>query len=179
MLAALKLAAISSLLALTAALPMFMAGVPCLSSTSPSNTLGGRLGALTDMSILRLLNSVDPSPGSSSTANQLRLQPYIRALPSTIAPAIASARTRLIILLVIIAVLGCGGGLFVIVRTYTSLARYRKHFEQDICGGLEMVIIPAASAAAWRGLSEQAIKRWLDERAEGQEPSIVGVFAIP
>lgn len=179
MLAALKLAAISSLLALTAALPMFMAGTPCLSKSSPSNNLGGRLGSLTDMSILRLLNSLDPSPGSAATSNQLHLQPYIRALPSTIEPAIDSARTRLIILLVIIAVLGCGGGLFIIFRTYTALARYRKRFEKEICGGMEMVVIPSSTALAWRGLSEEGVKRWLDKRKEGTELNIVGVFGIP
>jgi len=182
MFAALKLAAVPSLVALAAVTPLYMVNTPCLDATSPSNDLGGRTGSLTDMSLLRLLNTLDPSPGSQSTSNQLRLHTYIRALPSTIAPAIGSGRIRLIILLVLIAVLGCGGGLFVIFRTYTAFARYHERFEQGICGGMDMVIIPSVLAEGWRGLSEERIKKWISERGlkgEDGHMSVVGVFGIP
>lgn len=182
MLAALKLAAVPSLVALAAALPLYLVNTPCLDATSPSNTLGGRTGSLTDMSLLRLLNSLDPSPGSQSTSSQLHLQAYIRALPSTIAPAIGSARVRLIVLLVIITVLGCGGGLFVLFRAYTAFARYHKRFELEICGGMDMVIIPLQRAKAWSGLSEEGIRRWIGERGlkgEAAHMSVAGVFGIP
>ncbi|WVW78796.1 hypothetical protein I302_100758 [Kwoniella bestiolae CBS 10118] len=108
--AGLKLSALISLLALGGVLPMIIAGAPCLSETSPPNTLGGRLGTLTDLSLLRLLNALDPSPDSTATSNTLRMMLASRSLSSTIAPAISSARVRLIIILVVLAVLACGGG---------------------------------------------------------------------
>lgn len=182
MFATLRLVGISSLLALAVALPSFLAGVPCISSTSPPNSLGGKLGSLTDLSLLRLLNALDPSPGSSSSSNAIHLPAYARNLSSTISPAIGFARTRLIILLVIIAIVGCGGGLFVVARGYTTLRRYRKHFLGELCGGLEIIIIPATEAKAWQGVSEEGVKRWLTERTRngGQDDlEIVGLFAIP
>ena len=69
--------------------------------------------------------------------------------------------------------------MFIIFRTYTAFARYRKRFEREMCGGLEMVIVPVASALAWKGLSEEGIKKWLEKRKEGTELDIVGVFGIP
>jgi hypothetical protein len=182
MLAVLKLVSNSPMLALTVALPLFMAGTSCLSQTSPSNDLGGRLGSLTDLSLLRLLNSLDPSPGSRVTSTQLHLRPYVRALPSTVAPAVDSARTRLIVLLAIIAVLGCGRGLFVIFRTYDAFLRYQKRFKEEICRGMEMVLIPYTSAPAWYGLSEEGIKAWITRRIQPVPTAsfeVMGVFGIP
>ena len=182
----LKLAALASLLALAAALPMFVAGIPCLSHTAPPNALGGRLGTLTDLSLLRLLDALDPSPESLATSNAITFPVLIRALPSTIQPAVSSARTRLIILLVIIAVFGGGGGLFLIARAYAAFARYRTRFE-DMCGGLDMVFVSAKDTPAWTKLSEERIKRWLGERfhgastrrSESTEINVIGVFAVP
>ena len=182
MLFVLKLAAFTSLIALSVALPLFMAGTPCLDSTSPSNDLGGRLGSLTDMSLLRLLNALDPSPGSPPTSNKLHIHPHARALPSTIAPAIGSARTRLIVLLVIITILGCGGGLLLIFRTYHAFSKYQRRFNDEICGGMDMVVVPSRAAPNWSGLSEEAIKAWFQQRSNSAQPftlEVVGAFGIP
>jgi hypothetical protein len=185
MLTGLKLAALSSLVALGAVLPMFLVKVPCLGETSPQNYLGGRLGALTDLSLLRLLNALDPSPDSESTSNFLHLPIPIRALPSTISPAISSARIRLIIILVLITVLSVFGGLFAIARSYSALSKYRKNFTDQVSGGLSMVFISSKNAAGWNGLTEEKIKIWLREREVPQdgedwkELEVVGVFAVP
>jgi hypothetical protein len=162
----LKLAALSSLVALGAALPMFLVKVPCLGETSPQNYLGGRLGTLTDLSLLHL-------------------PIQIRALPSTISPAISSARIRLIIILVLITVISVFGGLFAIARSYSALSKYRKNFTEQVCGGLSMVFISGKNAAGWNGLTEEKIKIWLREREAPQnggdrkELEVVGVFAVP
>ncbi|WWD00248.1 hypothetical protein V866_007157 [Kwoniella sp. B9012] len=189
--AGLKLSALVSLLALGGVLPIILAGVPCLSETSPQNNLGGRLGILTDLSLLRLLNALDPSPDSAATSNSLRLMssaPSLgaRSLTSTIAPAISSARVRLIIILVILAVLACGGGLFVIARTYASLRKLKKGFENRMCQKMEMVFISSHDAGGWRGKSEEAVRRLLRDwcaqlklNNEEKEVDVVGVFAIP
>ncbi|OCF59137.1 hypothetical protein L486_03638 [Kwoniella mangroviensis CBS 10435] len=192
--AGLKLSALVSLLALGGVLPMILAGVPCLSETSPQNNLGGRLGTLTDLSLLRLLNALDPSPDSAATSNTLRLMfsssPLgsmgSRSLTSTIAPAISSARVRLIIVLVILAVLACGGGLFVIARTYASLIKLKKSFETRTCQKMEMVFISSHDAAGWKGKTEEGVRRLLRDWCakmkssnEEKEVDVLGVFAIP
>jgi hypothetical protein len=181
----LKLAALSSVVALGAVLPMFLVKVPCLGETSPQNYLGGRLGTLTDLSLLRLLNALDPSPDSEFTSNFLHLPIQLRALPSTISPAISSARTRLIIILVLITVISVFGGLFAIARSYSALSKYRKNFTEQVCDGLGMVFISSKNAAGWSGLTEEKIKIWLREREAPQngedrkELEAVGVFAVP
>lgn len=182
-----KLAGLSSLLALAAGLPLFIVNAPCLGLTSPENDLGGRLGTLTDLSLLRLLNALDPSPGSPSTPSTIRLLLNGRALPSTIGPAITSARMRLIVVLVLIGLLSLGAGLWVIVRAYAGIARYRKHFQEVICGGMEMVVLPARKAPGLEGLSEEKVRKRLRDLMKGDagegEPSselvAIGVFAIP
>lgn len=185
----LQLALTSSLIAFAAALPEFIAGVPCLAETSPRNEQGGRLGTMTDLSLLRLLNALDPSPDSNITTGfiQILLHPTSharRALPSTIAPASPSARTRLIVLLVLTAVLIIALSLRPIARGYSKLTKYRKHFNETICGGMSMAFIASKDAKAWNGKTEEAVKTWLrekiDDGGEGnKELDVVGVFAVP
>jgi hypothetical protein len=182
----LKLAALSSLIALGAVLPLLLVKVPCLSQTSPRNYLGGRTGSLTDLSLLRLLNALDPSPDSDSTSNFLHIPLLSRDLPSTIAPAISSARIRLIIILVLITVLSVGGGLFTIARSYAALSKYRKNFTDQVCGGLGMVFISSEHATGWKGMTEEKIKIWLRDREcqpQGEDEDkvleVVGVFTVP
>ena len=170
---ALKLGVWMSLLALAAGLPLFMVGTPCLSSTSPANTLEGHLGTMTDMSILRLLNALDPDPSSAQGGL------VSRALPSTIAPALRSARARLIVLLVILSVLGCGGGLLVIWKTFRSLAKGQEKLDEER-ERIDMVIVPRHEALAWHTLSTQGVQRWLKSRLGNQtNVQVHGVFGIP
>jgi hypothetical protein len=141
---------------------------------------------MTDLSLLRLLNALDPSPDSDSTSNFLHLPIPLqqRALPSTIAPAISSAKVRLIIILVLITVLSVGGGLFAITRSYTGLSKYRKNFEEQICGGLSMAFISSKYVPAWEGMTEEKLKIWfreheIDSEGDQKELEVLGVFAIP
>ncbi|WRT65103.1 uncharacterized protein IL334_002045 [Kwoniella shivajii] len=183
--AGLKLAALLSFLALAGILPMILAEVPCLSKTSPVNTFGGRLGTLTDLSLLRLLNALDPSPDSEATSNTIKIMfapMNERSLTSTIAPAISSAKIRLIIILVILAVLACAGGLYTITRTYALLSTSRKKFEKEVCDHMEMIYIPHEKAKGWKGMSEDGVRRWLSDwckRNALEEISVIGIFAIP
>lgn len=183
----LQLALTSSLLAMAAALPEFVAGVPCLAETSPRNEQGGRLGTLTDLSLMRLLNALDPSPDSNETTGfiQLLLRPHShhrRDLSSTIAPAISSARTRLIVLLVLLTVIVVALGLRPVAKGYSKLAKYRKHFNEIIRGGMSIVFIASSDATAWKGKTEEGIKTWMREKVgeNGEkELELVGVFAVP
>ncbi|WWC59119.1 uncharacterized protein I303_101667 [Kwoniella dejecticola CBS 10117] len=184
--AGLKLAGLISLLAIAAILPLLLAGTPCLSETSPLNFQGGRLGTLTDLSLLRLLNALDPSPDSSATSDTLLRMFAARSLSSTISPAITNARVRLIVILVILAVLGCGGGLFVIARTYAGLVRQKNDLDKKVCRKMDMVYIRSMDAPGWKNRSEEGVRKLLKEymgqmKVDDQEKEIdfVGVFAIP
>ncbi|WVF70155.1 hypothetical protein IAT40_004943 [Kwoniella sp. CBS 6097] len=185
--AGLKLAAFISLLGLGAVLPLIVANVPCLGQTAPHNSLGGRLGTLNDLSLLRLLNALDPSPDSAATTESLiqLFQGKKRSLSSTITPAIDSAKVRLIVILVLLAVVAVGGGLFVVARTYAFLFRAKKEFEEKTCGGMNMVFIPSRYADGWRNTSEEGLRRWFKDwssrisGSEKKEIDIVGLFAVP
>ena len=183
--AAMKLAAISSVAALAGALPIIIAGVPCLSQTAPQNRLGGRLGSLTDLSLLRLLDARDPSPDSANISNYLRLPMYRRALSSTVRSAIGSARVRLIILLVIIVIISVGGGLFIIARAYSAFANSREEFESEVCHGLDMIFVSAIRAPGWKEKSEERLSKSLKDicresrKEQSRDIDVVGVFAIP
>lgn len=185
--ASLKLLVMTSLVALAVPLPLFLVDTPCLAQTSPSNYLGGRLGSLTDLSLLRLLNSLDPAPESPTRDASIQLllyHRYKRALPQTIGPALSSARVRLIVLLALIGLLSVVGGLWIIARAYASTAKKREGFEQQTCGGLDMVLVEADTAPGWKGMSEERLRKLLVDNVktperEVQEVAIVGLFAIP
>ena len=163
---------IGAVLGLTVFLPLMIAGVPHLSDTAPPNSLGGRLGTLTDLSILRLLNARDPTPNTRSagaTRDVIR-----RALSSTVAP-LASAKGRLIALVILSGVVWVGASLYIIRRTYNKLFKYSAEFV-DACAGQEMVFIP--SQEGWAGKSEAEIKRTLSDLCKTEGESIAGVFSV-
>lgn len=188
------------MLGLGVALPLMIANVPCLSRTSPANERGGRLGSLNDLSLLRLLNALDPSPDSESggavIANVALSSPNVtlkRAFLSTIAPAVSSARIRLILLLMIIGLISFLSAFLVIFRTYTAFAAYRNKFDNDICGGQQMVYVDGRGA--FEGKSEEAVRKIFrkfgfmkrvgvhaeaqeKERTEARAVEVVEVFAL-
>jgi hypothetical protein len=203
--AALHLGVISAVLSLGAALPLYIANVPCLSGTSPQNAQGGRLGSLTDLSLLRLLNAIDPNPDSSSRGSSLSnlfaqpalLRPrtgdapiYKRALSDTVAPATSSARVRLIIVLVLVGLLTLIGGLWLVLRVYRRMARHWREAE-DEAHGVDMVVLSGDEVPGWSGGEEVLRKRLreavnagnggraIGESGEKAEVDILGVFAIP
>jgi hypothetical protein len=84
----------------------------------------------------------------------------------------------MILVLVLIGVFGVIGGLWIVARTYASLAKYRAFFRDKVCGGLELVVVPAAAAPGWRSLSEERIRKSFDD-VTSEQFRIVGLFAIP
>jgi hypothetical protein len=194
-LAILKLAAIPTVLGLGVALPLMIANVPCLSQTTPVNERGGRLGSLNDLSLLRLLNALDPSPDSAAGDQEINnaIKLPERALSSTIAPALSSARVRLTLLLVVIGLISLLSAFFVIFRSYAAFASYSTRFDKDICGGQQMVFVNGRGV--FEGKNEEGVRKILRkfgimkrvgvhaeaqerERKEDREIEIVGVFAV-
>lgn len=169
---ALAIAALSAVVGLGTFLPLSIANAPHLWGTTALNPRGGKLGSFTNLSLLRLLNALDPSPDPPVAGAKL----VGRDVPSTIVPAMENARPRLIAILAIMAVLWVGGTLTIVWRTYAKITDYAKRFE-DVCDGQSMVFIPSSKATAWQGLTETGIKRRLLV-GPTDEGSVAGVFAI-
>jgi hypothetical protein len=128
--------------ALLVALPLFTVGLPCLAS------LRGRghfSGSLADLSLLRLLSTLD-----SDTTPQLSK----RADVSPPLASSSSARTRLLVLTILVPFLVVLPNLFLVIRTARHFVAYRDRFLAETCGGLEMVWLPIARA----GLGERAMQ---------------------
>jgi hypothetical protein len=161
----LGVSAVGAVISLGAFLPLIIAGVPHLSESSPSNSLGGRLGSLTDLSILRLLNAIPP-PGTQTS--------LVRRATASVA-SLGSAHTRLIILVILSGVVWVGAGLFILRRIHNKLLRYTEDFE-DACAGQEMVFVP--NQPSWDGKSEAAIKSSLSGLCNTGREYITGVFSV-
>lgn len=199
-LAILKSLAWSTLIALLVALPLYFIGKPCIDLTSPKNSFGGHLGALTDMSILRLLNALDPDPrytAGAVTDDGIA----VRALRSTIRPAVDNSRKRLIILVAIVSIVIFLPSILLLSWTLRKLLSFRQKWLKRTCGGEEIVFLPVARELQFsRGVSaptEQDVRMLAselrlwdeggvqaisgadeDDRSKGRA-SIRAVFAMP
>ncbi|KAJ9103109.1 hypothetical protein QFC21_002531 [Naganishia friedmannii] len=190
----------STLIALIVALPLFLVGTPCIDLTSPKSSFGGHLGTLTDMSILRLLNALDPDPRyTAGTAADNGIN--VRALASTIQPDVGHSRMRLIILVAIASIVIFLPSILLLARTLRRLLLFRQKWLKQTCGAEEIVFLPVARELQFSQVisapTEQDVRmlatglRLWDEvgvqeisGAEGNEPlkarvSIRAVFAIP
>ncbi|CAK9784277.1 hypothetical protein CC85DRAFT_327652 [Cutaneotrichosporon oleaginosum] len=168
---ALGIAVVSAVVGVGILLPLSIANVPHLSVTTPQNARGGKLGSLTDLSLLRLLNAHSPPLLTPAAGTQFAS----RGVLSSTTP-MEGSRIRLIVILVLIAVLSVGGTLFIVWRTYAKLFAYSIRFD-EASEGQSMVFIPASEAPAWKGLTETGIHRQLTKEAK-DSGSVAGVFAI-
>lgn len=73
-----------------------------------------------------------------------------------------------------------------VTRTYAQLSARKRKFEQETCGGIEMVVVAVKDAPGWKGMSEDDLRKTLAESAAGrgdegdnEELSVIGVFAEP
>lgn len=140
-LAACKLLTWSTIASIAFVLPLVIVALPCIDLTTPRNSLG-RLGTLNDVSILRLLNALDPDPSYFDTiprsANGQR-----RNLPSTIiGPTLSTARLRLIILVALSCAIIFVPSMLSVAQCLRSLKTLRQRRLREICGGEEVVFIP-------------------------------------
>jgi len=167
----LKLASLLSMVALATCLPLFLVNTPCLADTSPRSVYGGRLGSLNDLSILRLLDSLDPAPDSPSMFPKQQ-DLASRALPGTIRPVITSARTRLIILVVITIVGMVLPALWIILRALNVMLKVRERWLNDVCDGEEIWWLPLRSISRpGRTMSEADVQRMAEKHGlMGKQP---------
>lgn len=139
-LAACKLLTWSTIASVVFVLPLVIVALPCIDLTAPNNTRG-RLGTLTDVSILRLLNSLDPDSSYFAILPDSTIRSK-RDLPGTLGPTLSSARLRLIILVALSSGIIFLPSLFFVAQCLRSLKTFRQRRLREICGGEEMVFIP-------------------------------------
>lgn len=199
LLAVFKVIAWSSIAIVALALPLFIVIQPCIERTSPKSIYGGRLGTLNDLSILRLLNALDPDPAYFIPKLGQAPGQQQRDLSSTIRPATNTAHTRLIVLVAL-----CAGIIFLpsilfLARCLRTLIGFRTHWHKEICEGEEMAFLPWKKSlrygAPTTAPTEQEVRKLAsdlklwddgqgadaeenDERAKRQT-TIRSVFAVP
>lgn len=139
-LAACKLLAWATFASIAFVLPLVIVALPCIDLTAPKGN-GGRLGTLNDVSVLRLLDALDPDSSYFSTIPRTAIIQQ-RNLPSTIRPTLSSARLRLIILVALSSAIIFAPSLLFVAQCLRSLKTFRHRRLREICGGEEMVFIP-------------------------------------
>lgn len=199
LLAVFKVIAWSSIAIVALALPLFIVIQPCIERTSPKSIYGGRLGTLNDLSILRLLNALDPDLAYFVPKPGQRPGQTSRDLSSTIRPATNTARTRLIVLVALCAGIIFLPGILFLARSLRTLIGFRTHWHRDVCEGEEMVFLPWRKSlrygAPQMAPTEQDVRKlasdlklWDDGQGDDAEENdertkrrttIRAVFAVP
>lgn len=140
-----------------------MINVPC--GATIRSRFGGATGSLTDLSILRLLDAINPlattesTPSNSASSSLLtELVSFAETPNSTTNPA--NAHTRLLILTILVPLITTLPGLFTVIRGFSGLIAHRNKFLTVTCAGLDMGFLPFPSD----GLGEERFREVLRER---------------
>lgn len=146
-----------SLLGLVGALPLYLINTPCLSHSLPQASFGGVYSTLQDLSVLRLLQlledeSISTSAGSSNFVTRATVN------GNNITPNI---KTRLIILTVFVLVLAMLPALWKLLREYVKLVKYRRHWLEVKCEGLELGWLSADKAPGLANWGEKRVKEFI------------------
>lgn len=164
---ALRLVGLWTATSLAAALPLYTVGIPCLAVGRGRSAWGGVTGSLTDLSLLRLLDALDPAElVPTSSTSLLALGKRAESLDPQ-----SDVRTRLLILTVLVPLVAVCPALVLILRAFSHAAQHRARFLADSCGGLELVWLPFAR----EGLGEEALREVLMDGGlwqEGDDPPV-------
>ncbi|EJD04016.1 uncharacterized protein FOMMEDRAFT_106418 [Fomitiporia mediterranea MF3/22] len=152
-----------SLLGLLGALPLYLVTTPCLEQSFPQTPFGGLYSTLQDLSVLRLLQLLENNDISTSS------RAVSRALVNGV-DVNPNIRTRLIILTVFVLVLAMLPALIKLMKEFTKLANYRRHWLDVRCEGLEMGWLSAQKAPGFVGWGEKRIKDFITK--EGLSSSL-------
>lgn len=146
----LRIVGIWTAASLVTALPLYTVNMPCLAVVRGRNPLGGSTGSLTNLSLLRLLDALDPAP--LGTTNSLAKR------DASTPPS--DAHTRLLVLTILLPLLTVLPALFLVLRAYRQAVRFRTRYLEETCGGLEMVWLPFVH----EGVGEEAMRSILREK---------------
>ena len=139
-----------TIVGLVGALPLYLVDTPCLSNSYPHATYGGRVSTLQDLSLLRLLKMYDE--GQVSTATGLERRAIVDGTDRT--PA---ARTRLVILTVLLLVLFALPALFKLLHEWTKVLACRRNWLESL-NSVDIVWLPKDRAPGFEGWGEGRVK---------------------
>ncbi|KAF8527839.1 hypothetical protein BU17DRAFT_73534 [Hysterangium stoloniferum] len=150
-----------SVVGLCGALPLYLVDTPCVADSAPSIQLGGQYSTLQDLSLLRLLNLLaHDSIGSANGGLDLSgaLSPRV-----TVDGRDATHRTeiRLMVLTILVVVVAAFPAVFKLLREYTRLINYRRHWIEVKCGGIEIGWLSKADAPGFSGWGENQLKEYI------------------
>ncbi|KAJ7619547.1 hypothetical protein FB45DRAFT_931060 [Roridomyces roridus] len=142
-------------LGLAGALPLYMVSLPCLANLPSSATFSGAYSTLEDLSLMRLLRSIESGNSTVSTANLLQMRDELE-ISGTNDPQ--HLRVRIIVLTVITLVLALLPALYKIIREINRLIAYRQRWIELRCEGQQMGWLSARLAPGFAGWGEQRFK---------------------
>ena len=143
-----------SLLALAGALPLYLVDTPCLAQSVPQSSFGGLYSTLQDLSVLRLLQLLEDV--NITTSSRISTRASVNG--TDVSPHV---RTRLIILTVFVIALAMFPALFKLLKEFTKLVAYRRHWLEVRCEGLELGWLSAEKAPGFVGWGEKRLKDFL------------------
>lgn len=143
-----------SLIGLAGALPLYLVNTPCLANSTPQASFGGLYSTLQDLSLLRLLQLIPNNDGSFSGKTLVKRVQDGEGVPKNI-------RIRIIILTVFVIVLAMLPALYKLMKEFTRLANYRKHWLEIRCEEMDLGWLSARDAPGFVGWGEKQIKDFI------------------
>ncbi|CAE6471377.1 unnamed protein product [Rhizoctonia solani] len=137
---------------LVGALPLYLVDTPCLGDSYPRAVFGGRVSTLQDLSLLRLLKMYDEGAVNTTYGPGLKRRAIVDGNDRT--PA---ARTRLIILTVLVIVFFAFPALFKLLREWTNVLACRRRWLEEL-HSVDIVWLRADRAPGFQGWGEGRIK---------------------
>jgi hypothetical protein len=140
-----------------------MVNVPC--GTTIRSRFGGATGSFTDLSILRLLDAINPAASRDASSSDSISSSILSELVSFASDPNSvtnppNAHTRLLILTILLPLITTLPGLFTVVRAFSGLIAHRNKFLTVTCAGLDMGFLPCPN----EGLGEERVREVLRER---------------
>ncbi|KAG8742653.1 hypothetical protein FRC10_001136 [Ceratobasidium sp. 414] len=139
-----------TIVGLVGALPLYLVGTPCLADSYPHAVFGGRVSTLQDLSLLRLLKMYDE--GQVSTGTGLTRRAIVDGSDRT-----SAARTRLIILTILLIVFFALPALFKLLHEWTKVLACRRQW-LDSLNSVDIVWLPRDRAPGFEGWGEGRVK---------------------
>jgi len=143
-----------SILGIVCALPLYVISLPCLAETAPPPRYLGSYSTLQDLSILRVLQLFDNR--DVSTRSNVSVLEIVNGEDLK-----SRARTRVIIVTVLLIAVGLIPALVNILREYGMLVAFRRKWTDVHLQGKEMGWISARDAPGFIGWGEKRLKDFI------------------
>ncbi|EIW86933.1 hypothetical protein CONPUDRAFT_115821 [Coniophora puteana RWD-64-598 SS2] len=142
-----------SLAGLAGAIPLYTVNIPCLAQSNGPALYTGVFSVLQDLSLLRLLRSIDNL--------QLASQSYLALAHLNPAESMSIPHTRIIVLACLAVVATMLPALYLTLKEFRVIVALRKRWLDIRCGGRDMGWLSADNAPGLAGMGEQSLKEYL------------------